>query len=51
MVWWPLPISPRPGGACWSVENTLPGYLHEVVERFATCEALAAYHSDGMIER
>jgi phytoene dehydrogenase-like protein len=25
-----LEAQSRPGGACWSVENTLPGYLHDV---------------------
>jgi phytoene dehydrogenase-like protein len=29
-----LEAQPRPGGACWSVENTLPGYLHDVGAAF-----------------
>src|SRR5271166_3937700 len=29
-----LEAQPRPGGACWSVDNTLPGYLHDVGAAF-----------------
>jgi phytoene dehydrogenase-like protein len=29
-----IEAQPRPGGACWSVENTLPGYLHDVGAAF-----------------
>jgi phytoene dehydrogenase-like protein len=29
-----LEAQPRPGGACWSVESTLPGYLHDVGAAF-----------------
>ena len=41
------PLSAQPGlGAL-----TLPAYLREVTERFATREALVAYHGDGRVER
>jgi phytoene dehydrogenase-like protein len=29
-----LEAAPRPGGACWSVESILPGYLHDVGAAF-----------------
>jgi phytoene dehydrogenase-like protein len=29
-----LEAQPRPGGACWSVESTLPGYVHDVGAAF-----------------
>jgi phytoene dehydrogenase-like protein len=29
-----LEAQPRPGGACWSAEHTLPGYLHDVGAAF-----------------
>ena len=29
-----LEAQPRPGGAVWSVESTLPGYLHDVGAAF-----------------
>jgi phytoene dehydrogenase-like protein len=29
-----LEAQPRPGGACWSAESTLPGYLHDVGAAF-----------------
>ncbi len=29
-----LEAQPRPGGACWSVESTLPGFVHDVGAAF-----------------
>jgi fatty-acyl-CoA synthase len=41
------PLADEPGlGAL-----TLPGYLHEVTERYAAREALAFHHGDGAVER